>query len=201
MIVFVCFITFESQKTLQPPHASKRPAHDHFLSNHPTIPRESPESPPPTRPVHSSYDPPRIPRTWPLADVLSFLGTGQLVPSEHYIHNPATQQGDVDRGLSDYPATIPTRSPRPPPPRVPREGSGPERGLSNHPSFYPNPTPGPERGLSNHPQFLPQPYPNPPDPAPRWLPMSSPPPPPKYSAVLEEVRPVLEEVRPIVLFP
>ncbi len=29
--------------------------------------------------------------TWPLADVLSYLGTGQLVPSDHYLHNPATQ--------------------------------------------------------------------------------------------------------------
>jgi hypothetical protein len=30
--------------------------------------------------------------TWPLADVLSYLSTGELVPSDHYLHNPATQQ-------------------------------------------------------------------------------------------------------------
>jgi hypothetical protein len=30
--------------------------------------------------------------TWPLADVLGYLATGELVPSDHYLHNPATQQ-------------------------------------------------------------------------------------------------------------
>jgi hypothetical protein len=30
--------------------------------------------------------------TWPLADVLGYLGTGELLPSDHYLHNPATQQ-------------------------------------------------------------------------------------------------------------
>ncbi len=30
--------------------------------------------------------------TWPLADVLGYLGSGELVPSDHYLHNPATQQ-------------------------------------------------------------------------------------------------------------
>lgn len=29
--------------------------------------------------------------TWPLADVLTYLSTGQLVPSDHYLHNPTTQ--------------------------------------------------------------------------------------------------------------
>jgi hypothetical protein len=29
--------------------------------------------------------------TWPLADVLHYLTTGQLVPSDHYLHNPTTQ--------------------------------------------------------------------------------------------------------------
>lgn len=30
--------------------------------------------------------------TWPLADVLGYLGTGELLPSDHYLHNPATQR-------------------------------------------------------------------------------------------------------------
>jgi len=29
--------------------------------------------------------------TWPLADVLAFLNTGELVPTDHYLHDPATQ--------------------------------------------------------------------------------------------------------------
>jgi hypothetical protein len=30
--------------------------------------------------------------TWPLADVLGYLTTGELLPSDHYLHNPATQR-------------------------------------------------------------------------------------------------------------
>jgi hypothetical protein len=30
--------------------------------------------------------------TWPLADVLGYLETGELVPTDHYLHNPAANQ-------------------------------------------------------------------------------------------------------------
>lgn len=30
--------------------------------------------------------------TWPLADVLGYLATGELLPSDHYLHNPAIQR-------------------------------------------------------------------------------------------------------------